>query len=149
MYQFSASYINWFKSCKHLSKIFGPIKNNSFKVWDIPPHNICVHNPLTTVTWGFKHFTRTASDHREKSVIIIRSMPWEIHWIRFKPNIVLTSHYQFQKYYSIQNIIIIRVSSPYTGHIPYSGQFRSTNFKSYFNVVMFCCLFVWVKDVKF
>ena len=34
-----------------------------------------------------------------------------------------------------------RVSSPYTGHIPYSGHFRSNNLQSYLNVLMFCCLF--------
>lgn len=35
-----------------------------------------------------------------------------------------------------------RVSLSYTGHIPYSGQLRSTFFQSYLNVNMFCCLFV-------
>ena len=32
-----------------------------------------------------------------------------------------------------------RVSLPYTGHIPYSGQLRSTNLQSSLNVFMICC----------
>ena len=35
------------------------------------------------------------------------------------------------------HIILNRLSSPYTGHIPYSGQFLSTNFHSNLNVFTF------------
>lgn len=41
-----------------------------------------------------------------------------------------------------------RVSSQYTRHKAYTGQFRSTEFQSYLNVIMFWCLFVKCKGLK-
>ena len=40
-----------------------------------------------------------------------------------------------------KNDQVYKVSSPLSGHMPYSGQFRSTDLQSYLNVFMICCLF--------
>ena len=44
---------------------------------------------------------------------------------------------------------IYRVSSPYTGHIPYSEQFRSTNLQSFLNdSCLVSCLFEKIEGFK-
>ena len=42
-----------------------------------------------------------------------------------------------------------QMRSHYTGHIPYSGQIRLTNFQSYLNISIFVVYLYKVRDLKF
>ena len=68
-----------------------------------------------------------------------KQINYPLEWI---PNLrEMIAQFDITFYFCYFLKISYRVSSPYTGHIPYSGQFRATKLHSYLNVFMFCCLF--------